>query len=237
MSYNVKLEIFEGPMDLLLHLVQKEKIDIYEVSVSKIIDEYLKYIDLMKELDINLTSEFLVMASTLLVIKSRMILPKTNYRTQEELEEDYDEIDSPEKLLQKLDEYQKYKEIAGLLGKLEEEEKKIFVRPSEEKKENTLADLSIDDLFNAIKNILSRKEKENRTIILPREKITVDEMKDFIKDRIKDRKEIDFLALFSEKVSRIRIVTAFIAMLELVLEKKIKVRQDGNFTSIIICRV
>ena len=134
MSYNIKLEIFEGPMDLLLHLVQKEEIDIYKVPVAKIIDEYLNYISIMKELDINIASEFLIMASTLLELKSKMILPpkpellKTNEITDEE-----DNIITPEQLLNKIAEYEKYKKIGELLSELEKTEKKYFCKTNKQK--------------------------------------------------------------------------------------------------------
>ena len=235
MSYNIKLDIFEGPMDLLLHLVQKEKIDIYEVSVSKIIDEYISYISLMKEMDINIASEFLVMASTLLAIKSKMLLPTRKQQIEEFIDEG-DEINSAEELLRKLDEYQKYRAVAEILKKMENEEQKVFLRPHSKKegRENDIFDLSIDKLVIAIENMLLKKNKTEEIRILPREKITVGEMRSFIIKKVNSRKEINFTSLFSAAVSKLRIVTAFIALLELIKEKEVMVRQKKKFGNIII---
>ena len=231
MSYNIKLEIFEGPMDLLLHLVQKEEIDIYKVPVAKIIDEYLNYISIMKELDINIASEFLIMASTLLELKSKMILPpkpellKTNEITDEE-----DNIITPEQLLNKIAEYEKYKKIGELLSELEKTEKKYFTRPDIK----NLDDLSLDDLVFSLQNILKKKEPKIR--ILPRENITVEEMRSFIINKVKIKKVLNFSDLFLSETNRLKIITAFLAMLELILEKKIRVKQEKKFDNIILYR-
>jgi len=235
MSYNIKLEIFEGPMDLLLHLVRKEEIDIYQVSVSKIIDEYLDYISLMKELDIDITSEFLVMASSLLSIKSKMLLPRQRLEI-EECPEENDEINSAEELLRRLDEYQKYKQIADILSRLEKEEQKVFLRPQPEKieKENSIFELSVDKLVIALQEMLMKKYEKEKIKILPREKVTVEEMRDFIKEKLLADKEINFIDLFSTAVSRLKIVTAFVAMLELIKEKEVSVKQKKKFGNIVI---
>ena len=233
MSYNIKLEVFEGPMDLLLHLVQKEKIDIYQVSVSKIIDEYLDYISLLKELDINITSEFLVMASTLLSIKSKMLLPKRE--EPEEILDDEDEINSAEELLRRLDEYQKYKEVADILSQLEKEEKKVFLRPHDkEERETSLSDLSVDRLVLALQDMLKKKHEKEKVKILPREKITVEEMRSFIIKKIRSHKKINFIDLFSTTVSRLKIVTTFVALLELVKEEEVIIEQKNKFGNIMI---
>jgi len=235
MSYNVKLEIFEGPMDLLLHLVKKEEIDIYKISVSKIIDEYLNYISLMKELDINIASEFLVMASTLLELKSKLILPPPPEILRAEESYDEDTINTPEDLLNKIVEYQKFKEIGELLSELEKTEKKYFPRPvvkSEEEEEKSFSELSVDDLVVALQNMLKRKNEKVKTRILQRETVTVEEMKSFITDKIKSTKEFDFLDLFTEGTTKLRIITGFIALLELILEKKLRVKQEKRFDNI-----
>ena len=235
MSYNIKLEVFEGPMDLLLHLVQKEKIDIYQVSVSKIIDEYLDYISLLKELDINITSEFLVMASTLLSIKSKMLLPKRE--EPEEILDDEDEINSAEELLRRLDEYQKYKEVADILSQLEKEEKKVFLRPHDkEERETSLSDLSVDRLVLALQDMLKKKHEKEKVKILPREKITVEEMRSFIIKKIRSHKKVNFIDLFSTTVSRLKIVTTFVALLELVKEDEVLIEQKNKFGNIIILK-
>jgi segregation and condensation protein A len=235
MSYNVKLEIFEGPMDLLLHLVKKEEIDIYKISVSKIIDEYLNYISLMKDLDINIASEFLVMASTLLELKSKLILPPVPEILRTEELSDEDTISTPEELLNKIVEYQKFKEIGELLSELEKTEKKYFLRPvvkSEEEEEKSFSDLSVDDLVFALQNMLKRKNEKVKVKILQRETVTVEEMKSFIIGKFSSKKEFNFLDLFTQDVTKLRIITGFIALLELILEKKLRVKQEKRFDNI-----
>ena len=236
MSYNVKLEIFEGPMDLLLHLVKKEEIDIYKISLSKIIDEYLNYISLMKDLDINIASEFLVMASTLLELKSKLILPPLPEILRADELYDEDNISTPEDLLNKIVEYQKFKEIGELLSELEKTERKYFLRPvvksEEEEEEKSFSDLSVDDLVFALQNMLKRKNEKVKVKILQRETVTVEEMKSFITGKFRSKKEFNFLDLFTEDVTKLRIITGFIALLELILEKKLRVKQEKRFDNI-----
>src|SRR3989338_9239973 len=123
MSYRVKLEIFEGPLDLLLYLIKKEELEIHDIPIAKITEQYLEYLELMKILDLNIAGEFLVMAATLMHIKSRMLLPPEAIAPEEEEEED-----PRAELIRKLLEYKKFKEAAGQLSVMEREQSKVFVR-------------------------------------------------------------------------------------------------------------
>jgi len=176
------------------------------------------------------------MASTLLELKSKMILPpkpellKTNEITDEE-----DNIITPEQLLNKIAEYEKYKKIGELLSELEKTEKKYFTRPDIKKETvKNLDDLSLDDLVFSLQNILKKKEPKIR--ILPRENITVEEMRSFIINKVKIKKVLNFSDLFLSETNRLKIITAFLAMLELILEKKIRVKQEKKFDNIILYR-
>lgn len=235
MSYNIKSDVFEGPMDLLLHLVKKEEVDIYKVSIAKIIDEYLDYIKVIQELDLNIASSFLIMASALIEIKSKMLLPKPQielvYEHAEECEEET--INTPEELLEKIIEYEKFKKIAEILSELEKTEKKYVVRPHiDEEKDPVFYEVTVDDLVFALHDIISKKQEPTK--ILSREAITVDDMKEFVMEKIKKHGEVNFMDLFSSEDGRLKIIMSFIAILELIFDKKILARQESHFSHIIL---
>ena len=236
MEYEVKIDAFEGPLDLLLHLIKESKVDICDIKIVDIADQYLNYIKSMERLNLNIASEYLVMASELMEMKSKMLLPRTN------IEEEEEEENPEEKLIQRLIEYQKYKEKAQEFKELEEERHEFFTKPPESLKEyaeeGTIAnsDLTLDDLMLAFQKFLERKKKEKplATTVTKRE-ITVEERRTAIKDILKKKKKVDFFELF-EEVTKEYVVVTFLAVLEMAKKQELIIYQENNFDNI-ICEV
>lgn len=240
MEYKVILEAFEGPLDLLLHLIEKEKVDIYDIPIAKITDQYIEYVQSMQNIDLNLTSEFLVMAATLLEIKSKMLLPKSN-REDEQLE--MEEIDPREELVKRLIEYKKFKAAAESLRTKGDTQSKIFFKRKEELEEFMEQDqfelekIDFKELFMAYVNILNRTQKDINKISLAeiqRDELTIEDCMDDIESIIKQKKKVKFDELFNEGITKNKVVVIFLSVLELIKLKRIKVVQERNFGDIII---
>ncbi|KPU28115.1 chromosome segregation protein ScpA [Caloranaerobacter sp. TR13] len=240
MKYNVVLEIFEGPLDLLLHLIDKNEVDITDIPISKITEQYLEYLEKMKDLDLEITSEFLLMAATLLEIKSKMLLPKKKDKGRQ-LE--IDEIDPREDLVKKLIEYKRFKEAAVKLKEKELLQKKLFFKPREEidldlsNEKLELEDIKIEDLLKVFCNIVKRKDIETNKIRIheiKRDEISIEESMKKIKKLLSKKRSINFTDLFDENSSRIYIVVTFLSLLELMKLKIIAIKQEKNFGNIYI---
>ncbi|MBC8326206.1 MAG: segregation/condensation protein A [Verrucomicrobia subdivision 3 bacterium] len=237
-DYKVKFEVFEGPMDLLLYLVKKEEVDIYEVNLTKIAREFIEYVDLMREFDIEIAGEFLVMASTLVYIKSKELLPVD----QQVIAEDDDEGEDPRwELIRKLVEYKKFKDAADKLETLEHRQEDIYPRlPAKQEFEmpedrGPRVEVSIFDLINAVNDVIKRVEERNaegREIF--DEQFTVAEKITAIRERIHAEPSFNFAELFAEAASRNEVVATFLAMLELIRLRQIKITQGDAFGEIII---
>lgn len=239
MSYRVKLEIFEGPFDLLFHLIEKNEVDIYDIPIAEITAQYLEYLENMKHFDIEIASEFLVMAATLIEIKSKMLLPQK----EEEREE---EEDPRQQLVEKLIEYRKYKDITQELKRREEKYlRQVFREPQPVEEyvewEPGFVNLDIIDLCNAFNQAMKRYENlynHNHAINLKRsiekEKISVADKIRFIMVKLRDKGELAFNMLFDERSTRIDVVITFLAILELIRLRKIIALQDKTFGDIII---
>lgn len=242
MSVLYKLESFEGPLDLLLHLIDKAEIDIHEISISEITVQYMEYLDAMKELELDVTSEFLVMAATLLAIKSKQLLPKPPV-----FEEDYgdwyedDGIDSREELIQKLIEYKKFKVIAEQLREKEFERSLVFSREPEdmtpfllEEKVNPLEGLHVSDLVAAFQRALRKAARRNVIATVHRDEISVkDRIRDIV-DVLRQFETVRFSKLIRENMHKHEIVVTFLAILELMKMKHIRCFQHGLFDDIVI---
>ena len=237
MEYAVKIDAFEGPLDLLLHLIKESKVDIWNIKIVDITDQYLNYIKSMESLNLNIASEYLVMASELMEMKSKMLLPR--YQEEENIEE---EIDSREQLIQKLIEYQKYKDMTKNFKELEEVRHEFYTKTPENLKEYVeegtiiTTDITLDDLMNAFQKFLERKklEKPLATTITKRE-ITVEERRKSIRNILKERKKVDFYELFEEYTKEYIVVT-FLAVLEMAKKQELTIYQENNFDNI-ICEV
>lgn len=242
MALNIKIENFEGPFDLLLHLIKKNEMDIYDIKIYDITTQYLKYLDGMKEIDLEITSQFIVTAATLLEIKSKMLLPKSN-----ENEESEEEEDPRKELVSKLLEYKKFKLVANFLA---EKEKKIGIvfqkKPEiiEEKKENIdnkdiLKDITILHLFNIYNQLITNYQNKMNTdnVIekeIPLDKFKVEDKMVQISNEIINSKKVYFSKLMNKCSSKIEQVVTFLALLELIKIRTISVIQDGNFKEIYI---
>ena len=231
MALSVKLEVFEGPLDLLLHLIKKDNIDIYDISLEKITNEYLEYIKKMEEMNLDIASEYLVMASELIEYKSRSLLRQ---KDEEEIEQD-----PKEELIKRLVDYKKYKEVTETFRNLENLRSDIYTKtPSNisEYDESLKNDglVSVDDLMEAFKKFLSRKEYEKplNTKVTTKE-LSVSDRIIRIRDILKNKKEVNFIELFDD-FSKKYVVVTFLSILEMSKNNEIVIMQENNFENIII---
>jgi segregation and condensation protein A len=233
----VRLDVFEGPLDLLLYLVKKEEVDIYEVNLTKIATQFIEYIEIMRSLDLDVAGEFLVMASTLLYIKSRELLPVEQQVTPEDAE---DEGDDPRwELIRQLVEYKKFKEVAGSLQEREILQENTFARlPGKldfgEVVPPPRNDVSIFDLVNAVSSILKRFAKRDEARDVFEDKWTVSEKIEHLMSFVKERSEAKFSDLFADSTSRLEVVVTFLALLELIRLKQMVISQTEAFGDITI---
>ena len=230
MTYQIKLPIFEGPLDLLLHLIREHEINIYDIPIAFITKQYLEYIELLKNLNLEVAGEFLVMASTLIHIKSRTLLPKSEVSADMEEEGD----DPREELVRKLLEYKKYKEAAGLLRDKEIAYKNVFTRKAESEipdEDELLIEVSIFDLLSAFKNVV-KNIKGSDTYEISVDEVSVTERINYIMEALGNSSYILFESLFSDMTRKMELVATFLALLELIRLKLIKIQQTKRFGTI-----
>lgn len=229
--YTIKLPAFEGPLDLLLHLIRENKIDIYDIPISFITGRYLEYIGMMKELNLEIAGEFLVMAATLIQIKSKMLLPP-----EEAAEGNAEPMEDPRlELVQRLLEYQAFRDAASILKEREDESLRIFSRgpedvPEEEREgesEPYLFDVNIFDLLGAFKKILETAPAEVRTIT--KETLTVKDKMFVIVDLLESSESIRFEELFGGVATKSQLIVTFLALLELLRLGLAGVYQEKEF--------
>ena len=238
MSYQIKLDKFEGPFDLLLHLIKKDEINIYDIPIAKITKEYLAYIQLMQTMNLEVTGEFLVVAGTLLYIKSRLLLPSmTDVEDEAGFKEGDD--DPRAELVRQLLEYKRFKETAKLLEGQELKQKDIFYRvnaTAEHTPAEQMLEVSLFGLIDAFKKVLrSASRRQAKEII--HEEVSVEEKIREILDKIKDKTYIDFYETFHQNLTKMGLIATFLALLELIRLKEIKVRQTKLFGEIRIYKV
>ncbi len=224
---NIKIPVFEGPFDLLLHLIRENKIDIYDIPIALITSQYLHYIEMMKELNLEIAGEFILMAATLIHIKSRMLLPPDEEAPPEEQE------DPRRELVQRLLEYQKYKEAAVDFRKREDEWLKVFHREplsDEDEGDLCLFDISLFDLIDAFKKILDKAPPE--VVSITREILTVKDRMSSIMEIIEGQDAVRFEDLFQGGITRIQIIITFVALLELIRLGLVRAYQERSFGNI-----
>ena len=238
-EYKVQFEVFEGPLDLLLYLIKKEEVDIYEVNLTKLATQFIEYIDLMRQFDLEIAGEFLVMASTLMYIKSRELLPVD----QQVVVEAEDEGEDPRwELIRQLVEYKKFKDAAAQLQTLEERQENVFPRlPGKLEFENAAPavkpDVSIFDLLNAVNGVLQRfKKREGDAREIFEDKWTVSEKIEFVLKIITERGSVRFAELFETAANRSEVVCTFLALLELIRLKQLACIQPEPFAEIEISK-
>ncbi len=239
----VKLEAFEGPLDLLYHLIEKNEIDIYDIPISMITEQYLAYLQEAKERDMENMSEFLLMAATLLEIKSRMLLP--NPKKEEE-----EEKDPRDELVTRLIEYKRFKEVTGefklrqekaalILYKEADDTFRLFREEEEESLEEYLDGITIDDIFRAFEDVMKRREGKIDKIRsgfreVSRDLYTIDEKISYISDLLILNPKVRFSSIFRSDSRKMEVVVTFLALLELIKMKRVKIAQDKNFDEITI---
>ena len=231
MEYEVKINEFEGPLDLLLHLIKKDDINIFDISIEKIAKQYLEYIEKMRNENLDITSEYLVMAASLIEMKAKSLLPNKSSEEEEELEEDKNE------LIEKLIEYEKYKNMTSTFKELENIRHSVYTRDSEEilnyKNDNNI-DYGIDltDLVEALKKFLEKKEldKPLKTKIEKKE-YSVSQRCSEISKILKTRKKINFEELF-DKLTKDYVIVTFLAILALARKNEVNIVQENNFQNI-----
>ncbi|MBR4671642.1 MAG: segregation/condensation protein A [Bacilli bacterium] len=237
MEVTFTINDFEGPLDLLLHLIKEKKMDLLNLKLEIIIDEYLKFIDEMEKMNLDIASSYLVMASELLEMKSRLLLP----RMEEENEEE--EEDPKEVLINRLIEYQKYKDLTSDFKELESERKLIYTRLPENLREYSdndkvinNSDVTLDDLLKAFQAFLERKKLEQplHTKVTRRE-MSVEERTVSIRNILKKKKKVNFLELF-DVLNKEYVVVTFLAILEMAKQNELKISQDSEYGDI-ICEV
>ncbi len=232
-EYKVKLEIFEGPLDLLLYLIKKDELDIYEISLERITRQYLEYLQAFKELNIDVAGEFVVMAANLIYLKSRSLLPVDQQPPEEDAEEDDPRWD----LIRQLIEYKKFKEAAAQLQVRQLEQERIFVREPNGM-EHVLAapfrlgEVGIFQLINAFQAVLKRIDARENLEEVFGEHYTVSDKIEWILQRVGDGVPLRFSELFASMASRVEIVVTFLALLELIRLHQVSARQADPFDEI-----
>ena len=234
MEYKITIDNFDGPLDLLLHLIKENDIDIYDIKIEEVTKQYLDYIKAMKDMNLSVASEYLVMASELIEIKSKMLLPK-----KKELEEDSYEEDPREVLIERLLQYKKYKEITSEFKDLELTRKLVFTKEPENlsyyaKEEGNREELGITDLIDAFNLLMKKKELDKPLATkITKKELSVSEKVIKIRSLLKQKKKVNFEELF-DVATKEEIIVNFLSILEMVKKNEIVLKQDNNFSSIVI---
>lgn len=235
-EYKIELEVFEGPLDLLLYLIKKDEIDIYDIPIESVTAQYMEYLSLMRMLDLNIAGEFIVMAATLMMIKSRLLLPADAVEDEEEEEE---EEDPRWELVRQLVEYKKFKDAANRLQDLELEQENVFGPGSRRIQVETddagvkLGDVSLFDLIAAFNDVLKRTAEEQIGEIYD-DSVSVADKIDTILRTVGRKKEVAFSSLFNNASSRNEVICTFLAVLELIRLRQISALQHAPFGEIMI---
>ena len=231
-EYKIKVEVFEGPMDVLMHLIDKNQIDIYDIPIAVITEQYLEYLQALESFNIEVASEFLVMAATLLQIKSRMLLPKPP-----KIEEDEEDLTDPrQELVNRLIEYKQFKQVSAILEEMAENRGKYFFREKQEfSSDIPLPEgLTIDDLLVAFAAVWESQLKEPVQTFVAREEVTMqDKMQDIIY-LLRSSHRLTFAETLIRSGGKSEIVASFLALLELIRLKRVAISQEKNFGEIYI---
>ena len=220
--------MFEGPLDLLLHLIRVQEVDLYDIPISKITEQYLEYLQLMKDLNITLAGEFVAMAATLIHIKSRMLLPSETTTDGDEASED-----PRQELVDRLLEHEKFKKAAGLLHDRQVIEDSVWTRGENEFEEEELESVSasVFDLIKSFHEIVQRY-KDRIVLEVERDNVTLEGKLDELRQLLKVQKEILFSSFFERPVSRMHLVMTFFALLEMARLREVRLFQRGTFKDI-----
>ncbi|MEE8160903.1 MAG: segregation/condensation protein A [Acidobacteriota bacterium] len=226
-DYTIQLEIFEGPLDLLLHLIRKQEIDIYDIPIAKITDQYLRYVQVMKDLDITVAGEFVAMAATLIHIKSQLLLPSDPTTVEEE------EDDPRQQLVQQLLEHERFQKAADMLYELETVELSVWPRGESEfdEEEQEAVSATLYDMIHAFHEVVERY-KEQIVLEVEHDPVTVEEKIAEIRRLLKVQQEVLFSFFLRHKLSRLHLAVTLVALLELARLREIRLSQKGVFKDI-----
>lgn len=233
-KYVVTIDNFDGPLDLLLHLIKEQDIDIYDIKIEDITKQYLDYIRHMKELNLEIASEYLVMASELIEMKSKMLLPKKKEKEDDDYEEDPREL-----LIERLLAYKRYKEVTSEFKDLELTRKMVFTREPDNlnryvKEDENSEELGVADLIDAFNNLLKRKELDRPIATkITKKELSVTEKVNKIKNILRNKKKINFEDIF-EVSTKEEVIISFLSVLEMVKKDEVLLTQEGNFKNIVI---
>lgn len=227
MAYEISLQAFEGPLDLLLHLIRKNKIDIYDIPMTLVTDQYIAHLEAMKDLDMEVASDFLLTASTLLAIKAKMLLPKH--------EEEEEEEDPRLELVSRLLEYQKYKSVVDIFQTMEKDNARIYAKPPDEELIQTLAqgknpleNVLFSDLTALFQELLDRVDPEEASREIARQPLTIQDVLVRIKKQLEETEKLYFHQVFTPDMGRYELVIYFLSLLELLRQGLVEARQAEN---------
>lgn len=236
MEYRINLKIYEGPMDLLIDLIKKNEIDIYDIPIHIITEQFLEYIKEANKINLELTSEFILMASTLIEIKSKMLLPKLKLDEEEEENEE----DPRDSLVQKILEYEKYKDISEVLKESQNYEAKAFYKLQEDfidiKDIDLLKNCDVNSLAKSFKNIINKLKNNNIIAEIKQESFSIEEASLALKEKLENTKKILFTDLLSKNPTVEEVISFFLAVLELVKIGYIKAYQEDDYQDIKLIR-
>ncbi len=244
MEYKIMIDEFQGPMDLLLHLIDRAEIDIYDIPINKISKQFVDYIKSLEELNLDVTSDFLLMAATLLEIKSKMLLPKEEKAEGYQLE--MEDVDPRDELVRRIVEYKKYKEVAKELKEYEILYSKMYLKPKEEiffdmEEKSELKGLNIQDLLNCFNKMMKKNFRESIMLEIDeiqREEYTLEKCIEIIKLNLKVQNSIRFSDLFDLKdTSKSQIIAYFLSILELISLKYVGIKQENDFSDFSIFKL
>lgn len=227
--YRVQLKNFEGPLDLLLFFIKRDELDIYDIPISYITKQFLEYLNLMEELDLDVASEFILMASMLMSIKAKMMLP------QEESDEELDEHDPRYELVQQLLEYKRYKEMAGKMENIADEAQKSYFRGYQEADQvnkqasgEALKDVTMFDLMAAFKKVLADIKKQDAIHHVEKIEFSIEDQTEYVLDRLQESGRTAFRTMCRELKNRTQIVVTFLAILEMLKERQINLYVEDD---------
>lgn len=236
MTYKIKLEKFEGPLDLLLFLIQKNEVDIYDIPIALLTQQYLEYLEIIKEQELEGAGDFILMAATLMRIKAQMLLPKSLLDEDEEFE------DPRDLLVQQLLEYKRYKEVALEMAEIETQQRLVYPRAffhfesnGYDGEENVVANVTLYDLITAFQGILKRASVPHIHTVHELD-VNIEDRIAFVLNQLIDKSRVSFVDFFSELDTKLVIIVTFLAILQLLNEKKIRLHQPNTFSEIWVSR-
>jgi segregation and condensation protein A len=235
--YRVKLENFEGPLDLLLFFIKRDELDIFDIPITYICKEFFQYVHLIQQLDLDLAGDFLLMAANLMQIKVRMLLPKSE-------NEDEEEEDIREKLIQRLLEYKRFKEVSESFKKMEDKQRKVFYRnyfkhdevEAQVEDTNLLKEVSMFDLLKAFKKVIANL-KEPSLYTIKKLNVSIEDQMEYIINFFENKRQVHFMELMAEITEKIVVIVTFVALLEMTKSKQIKIYTNEAFNDFIVYKL